>query len=77
MRAANLEHWNIPSRAEFVTRHARHILSRRAFIGSMGAAATVGLVPVSALAAKPSNAAPKPTDNTQTIIGTTFHFTTK
>jgi hypothetical protein len=78
MRAINSEDWNmprkIPTRAEFATRHARHALSRRAFMGSIAATAAVGLVPRSVLA-KPSSAAPKPTSNTVTINGVDFHFT--
>jgi hypothetical protein len=57
--------------------HARHLLSRRAFMGSAagvaGAAIGAGLMPVSALAGKPtSNATPKPTSNT--VFGE-FHVT--
>jgi len=63
------------------TRHARHLLSRRAFIGtSAGAAgALVGasslLRPVSGLAAKPFNAAPRPTANVLSLGGLDFHLT--
>jgi hypothetical protein len=43
-------------------------------MGSMVAAAGIGLVPRVALAAKKTNAAPQPTANTTTIGGVTFHF---
>jgi hypothetical protein len=72
MRAFNVEDWNIPSRAELVTRHA---LSRRAFMSSIAATAAVGLVPGSILAANSSSAPPKPTSNAVTLDGKTFHFT--
>lgn len=56
--------------------HARH-MSRRAFIGSMagmaGLTAGAALLPTSVLA-KASNAAPKPTANTVTLGGETFHL---
>ena len=68
----------IPPRADPVSRHFQHTLSRRAFIGSMGAtgaAVGVGLFSRTALAAKPSNAAPKPTANTIMVGGKTFHLT--
>jgi hypothetical protein len=71
-------HWAIPPPSEIVSHHAHHALSRRAFIGSMagaaGAAVSAGLLPVSALAQVP-NLAPKPTPNSITIGGVTFHFT--
>jgi len=73
MRYQNLEHLVIPSRAELVTRHVRHTLSRRAFMGSMVAAAGAGLVPGVALAGKKSNAAPQPTVSSFTALGLTFH----
>jgi hypothetical protein len=80
MRAVNSEHWNIPrnipTRAEFVTRHARHPLSRRAFMSSIAATAAVGLVPGSVLAARrPSSAPPKPISNLVVLNGLGFHFT--
>src|ERR1700680_5218432 len=76
----NTQDWAIPipPQADPVSHHARHALSRRAFIGSMGAtgaAVGVGLLSRTALAAKPSNAAPKPTANTITVGGKTFHLT--
>ena len=78
MRAINPENWNIPenvpTRAEFATRHVRHALSRRAFMTSMAATAAVGLVPGSVLARKPFTAPPKPTSNTFTLNGLTFHL---
>src|SRR5262245_14757157 len=61
--------------------HARHKLSRRAFIGGAAAAATgaslgSGLVwPAAGSAAQLSGRAPKPTTNAVTIEGLTFHFT--
>jgi hypothetical protein len=75
MREVNLEHLAIPSRAELATRHARHALSRRAFMGSMVAAAGIGLVPRVALAGKKSNPPPKPTANTLRVDGVAFHLT--
>ena len=75
MRYDNLQHLVIPSRTEFVTRHARHALSRRAFMGSIVAAAGVGLVPGVALAAKKTSSAPQPTVNSFTVPGFgTFHI---
>jgi hypothetical protein len=74
----NIKDWAIPPQADPVSHHARHALSRRAFIGSMGAtgaAVGVGLLSRTALATKPSNAAPKPTANTITVGGKTFHLT--
>jgi hypothetical protein len=68
--------WPIRAPADFTLRHARHALSRRAFMGSMasvaGAAMGVGLLPTAALAAKPSSSSPKPTPNT---VFDTFHVT--
>ena len=58
MRYGNLEHLVIPSGAELMTRHTRHALSRRAFMGSMVSAASIGFVPRVALAGKESNPAP-------------------
>jgi hypothetical protein len=80
MRAVNSEHWNIPrnipTHAEFATRHMRHALSRRAFMTSIAATAAVGLVPGSVLAARrPSGAPPKPISNLVVINGLGFHFT--
>ena len=75
MRYGNLEHLVIPSGAELMTRHTRHALSRRAFMGSMVSAASIGLVPRVALAGKESNPAPNPTVNTFTVGGVTFHLT--
>ena len=75
MRYGNFEHLVIPSGAELVTRHARHALSRRVFMGSMVAAAGIGLAPGVALAGKKSNPAPNPTANTFTVGGVTFHLT--
>jgi hypothetical protein len=62
--------------------HLKHVLSRRAFLGGTAGvtAATVGaglLHPTTAFAAKPLNAAPKPTTNVLVINGTKtdFHVT--
>jgi hypothetical protein len=61
--------------------HARHRLSRRAFIGGAAAAATgaslgSGLAwPAAGWAAGPSGRAPKPTTNTVTLNGVDFHLT--
>jgi len=63
---------------KLTSHHARHGLSRRAFIGSMagvaGAAIGGGLLPGGVLAAKPSNSAPKPTSSTVTLNGVTFQL---
>ena len=71
-------HWTLPPPAELVPRHARHAFSRRAFMGSVagvaGAAIGGGLLPGSVLAAKPANAAPKPTSSTVTLNGVTFQL---
>jgi hypothetical protein len=71
--------WAIPPPDELGSRHIRHALSRRAFIGSMagvaGAALGAGLLPTGVLAAKPSSSMPKPTTNTVNVGGTDFHFT--
>ena len=70
--------WAIPPPSEIVSHHAHHLLSRRAFIGSMagaaGAAVGAGLIPSTVLA-KESNPAPKPTTNVFTLNGVGFHFT--
>jgi len=69
--------WDLPppTAAHAHHRHS-YLLSRRRFLGSMagaaGIAAGAGLLPVSALAAKPSNAAPKPTAQQVTLNGVTF-----
>jgi len=58
-----------------VSHDAHHLLSRRAFIGSMaavaGATVGAGLMPASVLA-KSGSAAPKPTASQFTINGVTF-----
>jgi len=61
-------------------RHARHVLSRRAFMGGAAgvsaAAVSAGLLrPTAAFAAKPFNATPRPTTTVQTINGLDFHIT--
>ena len=69
--------WAIRAPTELASHHARHALSRRAFMGSMasvaGAAMGVGLLPTSVLASRPSSSLPKPTANV--FDGTPFHFT--
>jgi len=61
--------------------HARHQLSRRAFVGgavatAAGASLGSGLLwPSAGSAAALSGRAPKPTTNAVTINGLTFHFT--
>ena len=61
--------------------HARHMPSRRAFIGGAAATATgaslvSGLLwPAAGSAAAQSNRAPKPTTATFTVHGLTFHLT--
>lgn len=78
MRALVLDptKWPIRAPAELGSHHARHALSRRAFIGSVasvaGAAMGVGLLPTGVLAGKPTSPAPKPTSNT---VFDTFHVT--
>ena len=65
------QQWVIQPDTSPVSHHARHAITRRAFIGSMavvaGATAGVGLIPVVARAAKPSSTAPVPTSVTQVI----------
>lgn len=72
-------HWALAPPAELVSHHARHGLSRRAFMGSMagvaGAAIGAGVLPGNVLAAKRSDATPKPTSNTVTLNGVTFQLT--
>jgi hypothetical protein len=71
-------HWAIPPPSHYISHHAAHLLSRRAFLGSMagvaGAAAGASLVPTGVLA-KESNPAPKPTKNTVALNGVTFSVT--
>ncbi len=68
--------WPVRAPTELGAHHARHALSRRAFMGSMasvaGAAMGASLLPTSVLAAKPFSSAPKPTANT---VFDTFHVT--
>jgi hypothetical protein len=77
-RILDTTHWAIPPPSEIVSHHARHLLSRRAFLGSMagaaGAAVGTGLLPGTALA-KQSNPAPRPTKNTVMLNGVTFSVT--
>src|SRR5258708_26046817 len=66
MRPLDLDptRWAIPPPAELGSHHARHALSRRAFLGSMarmaGAALGAGLLPTRVLAPQPSSPMPKP-----------------
>ncbi len=75
----NTAQWANPPPADTLSHHARHALTRRAFIGTMagtGAAAIgAGLLPSAVLAGKPANAAPVPTPSAVTVGGVTFHFT--
>jgi hypothetical protein len=68
--------WDLPPPREAISHRAHHLLSRRAFMGSMaavaGATAGAGLVPANVLAAKPANSAPKPTASKVTLNGVTF-----
>ena len=74
--AADLSRLSLPPPSDLGSHHMRHVLSRRAFIGSMaGAAAGAGLFPATVLAGKASNAAPKPTTNATNVAGVDFHFT--
>jgi len=75
----DLAKWSLPPPSAIGSHHARHLLSRRAFIGSMagaaGAAVGAGLFPSTVLAGGTSNAAPKPTTNVFSLNGLDFHFT--
>lgn len=81
---ADATKWPIPaSTPHLLSHHARHGLSRRAFIGTMagtaGTALGAALLPGGVLAGKPPNAAPKPTTNAVVLPPPapplTFHFT--
>jgi len=64
-----------PSLARYSTRHVRHMLSRRTFVGAAAGVAGAGLLwPTGALAA-PRGSAPKPTASTTSIGGVNFHVT--
>jgi len=72
--------WPVPSGSPSSLHHARHRLSRRAFIG--GAAVTTGatlgsglLWPTAGLATSFSSPPPKPTPATTDVNGVDFHFT--
>jgi hypothetical protein len=74
--------WPIPPDSMSSSHYARHMLSRRAFVGGAAAAATgaslgSGLLWPAAASAKPlrASAAPRPTTATTTINGVSFHFT--
>src|ERR1700694_3172126 len=76
----NTRQWVIPPGPGLVSHHARHALSRRAFMGTLaGAAGAVlgaGLLPTTVLAeGGRRNATPKPTANTVTIGGVAFSLT--
>jgi hypothetical protein len=69
--------WDLPPPREAISHHAHHLVSRRAFMGSMagvaGAAVGAGLLPANVLAGKPStNLTPKPTTQQVMIGGFTF-----
>jgi hypothetical protein len=68
-----------PSETPFGHFGHRHLVSRRAFMGSLagaaGVAAGAGFLPVTALAAKPANSAPKPTTIQQTLFDVTVSLT--
>jgi hypothetical protein len=58
------------------TRHVRHMLSRRAFVGAAAGVAGAGLLwPIGAAAAPKGSLEPKPTANVVTLNGVGFHFT--
>ena len=73
--------WPLPANSLSSSHHARHMPSRRAFIGGAAATATgaslgSGLLwPAAGSAAAHPNRAPKPTTNAVTINGVTFHLT--
>src|SRR5438128_1347479 len=75
----DMSQWANPPPVGLVSRHVRHVLSRRTFLGSMagvaGATLGTGLFPTNVLAAKAPNAAPKPTSNQITLNGVTFSLT--
>jgi hypothetical protein len=69
--------WDLPPPREAISHHAHHLLSRRAFMGSMagvaGAAVGAGLIPANVLAGKPStDLTPKPTTQQVMLGGVTF-----
>jgi hypothetical protein len=70
--------WAVAPHPLLLSHHARHTLSRRAFIGAVGATgAVLGsslLWPGTGLAAPLGTPAPKPTPNTTTVGGVPFHF---
>jgi hypothetical protein len=67
--------WDLPPPLDAVSHHVHHLLSRRAFMGSMaavaGATVGAGLLPGNVLASTGSSA-PKPTTSHVTINGVTF-----
>ena len=73
--------WPLPPDSLSSSHHARHMPSRRAFIGGAAAAATgaslgSGLLwPAAGSAVSLSGRAPKPTTATFTVGGVTFHLT--
>jgi len=76
---SDLAKLSIPPPTDVGSHHINHLLSRRAFIGSVAGAAGVavgaGLLPATVLAGKAANAAPKPTTNVVSLGGVDFHFT--
>ena len=72
--------WLVPPGSESSSHYARHGFSRRAFIGGAAAVATGASLgtgvqwPAAGSATALSNAAPRPTPNTTTINGVSFHF---
>ncbi|SRR5712692_1548837 len=75
----DLSRWSLAPPSALGSHHIHHLLSRRAFIGSMagaaGAAFGAGLFPATVLARKASNVAPKPTTNIVNLGGIDFSLT--
>ena len=74
----DLTTWDHGPPRELISHHARHLLSRRTFLGSVagvaGAALGTGLLPAGVLA-KTGGADPKPTSNVISLGGVDFHLT--
>ncbi len=71
--------WSLPADVGPASHHARHTMSRRAFMGTMagaaGAAVGAGLMPSTVLAAKPPASDPVPTTSTfEPVPGIVFHL---
>ena len=82
MRSFELDLTRLPVGAQsgFAAHHARHRVSRRAFIGGAagvgaGVVGTSLLGPARAFGAPKANAAPKPTTNVTSLNGVDFHLT--